>query len=76
MTGLLDRVVEGSDDLLSFPRVTTLDHPLVDVLAQGLSSDGQLVAGHETLLDQKGHDAWVGREVPSAFDPRRPRPSS
>ena len=59
MTSLLDRVVEGSDDLLALPRVASLDHPLVDVFSEGLSGDGQFVTRHQALLDQKGHDGWV-----------------
>jgi hypothetical protein len=66
VAGLLDRVVKGSNDLLSFPRVTSLDHPLVDILSQGFSGDGELITSHKTLLDQESHDAYTWSHSDSA----------
>jgi hypothetical protein len=63
MTGSLDRVVERSNDLLTFPCLSSLSHPLVDVLPEGLSSDGHLVTSHQSLLNQESHDAWKNRPV-------------
>ena len=69
VTGLLDGVVKGSNDLLTLPRVASLDHPLVNVLSKGLSGDGQLVAGHQTLLDQEGHDGcWDAHATRRKFE--------
>lgn len=61
VTSLLDRVLDRSNDILTFPELLVLGHPLVDVLAKGLASDGHSVASHQTLFDEVCHHACPDR---------------